>query len=119
DMKAEDVVTYTRGLQEKIVVLAAAAFSSLAPAELAWGHDSVSFPTNRRVLTPEGRVRMRANPEGPVDRRVPVLRVSSPAGSVRALLVGCACHNTGLTPKHNIISGDYAGYAQEYLEQSI
>jgi hypothetical protein len=69
---------------------------------------------NRRIVTETG-VAMGPNPNGPVDRIVPVMRIESPSGELLALLFGCACHNTTLTGAHNLISGDYAGYAQKYL----
>jgi hypothetical protein len=118
-MSAENVVRYTRQLQDRVVAVAMAALANLSPAELAWGQETVGFPMNRRALSPEGPVWMRPNPDGPTDKRVPVLRVTSPEGTVRAVLLGCACHNTGLTADHNIISGDYAGYAQEYLQAQL
>lgn len=111
----ENVVNYTRGLQDAVVRIALSALGNLEPASLAWGTDRVEFPMNRREVTPEG-VWMRPNPAGATDKRVPVLRVTAPDGNLRAILVGCACHNTGLTADHNIISGDYAGYAQAWLE---
>jgi neutral ceramidase len=42
------------------------------------------------------------------------LRVDGPDGKLRAVLFGYACHNTTLS--FYKISGDYAGYAQEYLQ---
>jgi len=119
DTPAENVVRYTRQLQDKVVDVALAALGKLAPAELAWGTDQVGFPMNRRVVSPEGPVWMRPNGDGPTDKKVPVIRVVAEGGGVMAILLGCACHNTGLTADHNVISGDYAGYAQEYLEEKI
>src|SRR5439155_26410093 len=55
------------------------------------------------------------NPDGPVDQDVPVLRVDSPEGKLRAVLFGYACHNTTL-PLYQFC-GDYAGYAQQYFER--
>jgi hypothetical protein len=54
------------------------------------------------------------NPNGPVDHEVPALRVESPEGALRAVLFGYACHNTCLGFFN--YCGDYAGYAQEYLQ---
>ena len=34
-----------------------------------------------------------------------------------AVLFGCACHNTTLTGRDNVIAGDYAGFAQEMIER--
>ncbi|MBX3177078.1 MAG: hypothetical protein KF886_06955 [Candidatus Hydrogenedentes bacterium] len=116
DMPAENVVRYTKRLQDEVVSVALDALSKLAPATLAWGSDAVDFPMNRRVISPEGHVWMQPNPDGPADRRVPVLRVLDAGGKLLAIALGCACHNTGLTADHNVISGDYAGYAREFLE---
>jgi hypothetical protein len=49
---------------------------------------------------------------------VPVLRISSPDGKLRAVLFGYACHNTTLTGEFYQISGDYAGFAQYELEKA-
>jgi hypothetical protein len=57
------------------------------------------------------------NPSGYVDRSVPVLRVDSPAGKLRATVFGCACHNTTCTGKNLQIAGDYAGFAQEAIQE--
>lgn len=116
----ENVVAYTRQLQDKTVQVVKEALGALSPATLAWGTDRVEFVMNRRAEPEEdGTIRMRPNPNGQTDKRVPVLRVSAPDGAIRAVMMGCACHNTGLTADHNIITGDYAGYAQEYLEEKL
>ena len=111
------VIDYTRSLQEKIFQLILTALKDLQPASLSWGADKVTFVMNRRTLNNLGKIQMTPNPNGPVDPIVPVLKVTGSNGEVRAILFGCACHNTGLTGDHNVISGDYAGYAQGYLEQ--
>ena len=115
----ENVVAYPRQLQDKTVQVVKEALAALSPATLAWGADRVEFVMNRRAEPEDGVIWMRPNPKGPTDKRVPVLRVSAPDGAVRAVMMGCACHNTGLTADHNIITGDYAGYAQEYLEEKL
>jgi len=73
---------------------------------------------NRRLMGPDGMCRgMGPNPEGPVDRSVPVLRVDGPDGQLRALVFGCACHNVTLDGSNRKISGDYASFAQQYIQQ--
>jgi hypothetical protein len=54
------------------------------------------------------------NPNGPVDHDVPALRIEAEDGTLRATLFGYACHNTCLGFYN--WCGDYAGYAQEYLQ---
>ena len=119
DTAAKDVVEYTRHLQDVLVALVEAALTDLSPAALSWGVDRAEFVMNRRSEPDNGNYWMRPNPKGSTDKRVPVLKVAAPNGDIRALLLGCACHNTGLTADHNIISGDYAGYAQEYIEKRL
>ena len=73
---------------------------------------------NRRLMTAEGKCRgMGPNPDGPVDRTVPVLRVDWPDGRLRAVVFGCACHPVTLDGNNRKISADYAGAAQRYLEE--
>src|SRR6185369_1324208 len=71
---------------------------------------------NRREFTPKGVI-LGVNPRGLVDRTVPVLRVDSAEGKLIAVLFGYACHNTTLTQTNYNLCGDYAGFAQVYVEE--
>jgi hypothetical protein len=106
---------YADNLQEKLVVLVGEAIKGLAPAKLSYSHARAGFAMNRRSKT-EGNYRIQPNPEGPVDHDVPVLRVESPDGKLRAVLFGYACHPTTLS--FYKFCGDYPGFAQEYIEQA-
>jgi neutral ceramidase len=120
DLDAEDeraVEAYGRELARKLVDVIGDALRGLAPARLAVGHGSVGFAVNRRVRTREG-YRIGVNPDGPVDHDVPVLTVTAPDGSLVAVLFGYACHNTTLRGDFYLIGGDYAGQAQDELEQA-
>ena len=66
---------------------------------------SVGFAMNRRT------------PGGPVDHALPMLRAADDDGTIRAILVNYACHCTTLDPADNLISGDWAGFAQEAIER--
>lgn len=109
-------IAYTQALQDKLVAVVRDAVSKLEPAQLSWGKGQVPFPMNRR-LPRDGRIAMADNPQGKTDRSVPVLCARTPAGGYLAFLFGCACHNTTLTGADNVISGDFAGFAQAYLEE--
>jgi hypothetical protein len=113
---AQRTVAYTRRLQDQVVELIVEAVSHLEPARLSWGTGVCSFVMNRREFTPNGVI-LGVNARGLADRTVPVLRVDAPDGKVRAVLFGAAVHNTTLTDKHNDVCGDYAGYAQAFVEE--
>ena len=51
-----------------------------------------------------------------MDHTVPVLKVSGADGKEIALVFGYSCHCTTLG--HQKFSGDYAGYAQQYLQEA-
>jgi hypothetical protein len=112
DLQAKE---YTAALQEKLLALVDSAIADLAPARLAYCHARAGFAMNRRTPSDKG-YRNFPNPEGPVDHDVPVLRVERPDGTLRAVLFGYACHNTTLSFFQ--FCGDYAGYAQQYLEEA-
>jgi hypothetical protein len=109
-------VEYTRQLQDKVVEVVVQALGRLEPARLSWGGGVVDFVMNRREFTPNGII-LGVNPRGLADRGVPVLRIDGSDGKPRAVLFGTACHNTTLGPDNMQICGDYAGYAQSYVQE--
>lgn len=115
---ARNLVLYTRRLQDQLVQLATQALARLEPARLSWGSGVAHLAMNRREFTARG-VMLGVNPRGLVDRTVPVLRVESSDGQLRAALFGYACHNTTLTQTNYSLCGDYAGFAQAELEQTF
>jgi hypothetical protein len=108
---------YTRNLIDTVVNLVGAAAGKLEPANLWFGNGQAHFGINRREPT-AGGVKIGLNPNGPTDPDVPVLKVTSPDGKLRAVLFGYACHNTTLTGEFFRLSGDYAGFAQAAFERA-
>ncbi len=106
---------YAEHLQEKLAKLIGQSIEDLAPTRLSYTHARAGFAMNRRSRIEQG-YRIQPNPDGPVDHDVPVLRVDSPDGKLRAILFGYACHCTTLS--FYKFCGDYAGFAQEYIEQA-
>lgn len=94
---------YTRELTDWVTLAAERAVQDLRPARLQWQVGTVEFARNRRT------------PGGPVDHDLPVLVVRDEAGQLRAVYLSYACHCVTLS--HNLISGDWAGYAQESLQR--
>ena len=106
-------------LQDRIVSAVEQALAHLEPVELWYGSGVVPFPMNRRELTRDRGVILGVNPRGPSDRTMPLLKVADANGRIRAVVFGAATHNTTLTQDEYGISGDYAGFAQEYVEKQL
>ncbi|MBT3381202.1 MAG: hypothetical protein HN742_37115 [Lentisphaerae bacterium] len=109
------ITRYNAKLCECLGTVAAAALADLRPAELSWARGSASFAMNRRRPTSHG-VQNAPNPRGYVDRSVPVLRIAEPDGRLRGVILNYACHNTTLGGTNFMISSNYAGFAQRYVE---
>lgn len=108
-----DAQDYYESLTDKLVTLIGTALERLEPAQLRYSHARCSVAMNRRTPTAAG-FRNHPNPKGPVDHTVPVLSVRNRDNELKAVLFGYACHNTTMGFRQWL--GDYAGYAQEYLE---
>jgi neutral ceramidase len=113
--RREKAIAYVQTLQQRIVSSIDSAFENLAPARLAYQKARAAFAMNRRLPSATG-YRNSPNPDGRVDHDVPVLRVETADKKLKAIVFGYACHNTTLGFYQ--MCGDYAGYAQEYLEAS-
>ncbi|MEN6458855.1 MAG: neutral/alkaline non-lysosomal ceramidase N-terminal domain-containing protein [Thermoguttaceae bacterium] len=109
------LIGYRARLIEDIVEVADRALADLKPATLALGHGSVGFAANRRAALKHNGERVPA----PVDHDVPVIKISSPDGAVRAVVFGYACHNTTCTESCRRLNGDYAGFAQIEIEKAM
>lgn len=111
----ERIRQYTQQVASHLEEAVRQAMAKLQPARLAFGAGQVGFAINRREFRQE-QVVLGENPKGPVDHRVPVMRVENENGQIIGLLFGYACHNTTLTAEFYEISGDYAGEAAATLE---
>ncbi|HZM02055.1 MAG TPA: hypothetical protein VFC44_03440 [Candidatus Saccharimonadales bacterium] len=104
---AAKIPSCARMMEEKMAGVANAALENLAPVGLRVSQASVGFATNRRV------------PPGIALDDIPVLEVSRPDGQPLAILFGYACHNLVLPPAFRRYHGDYAGIAQQNLEETF
>jgi hypothetical protein len=112
----EAVNQFETFLQKTVVELIGDSLKAAAPARLEFTQARAGFAMNRRRPEPNGTFSNNPYPAGPVDHDVPVLKVTGADGKIRALLFGYACHNTTLSGSK--VSGDYAGYAQQFLQES-
>jgi putative membrane-bound dehydrogenase-like protein len=101
----EHIQRYTRELVETLKRISDEALKNRRPARLAWGQGQAGFAKNRRTKG------------GPVDHDLPVMSVTDEKGALKAVLLNYACHCTTLGGETNWICGDWAGYAQDYLEK--
>jgi neutral ceramidase len=113
--REQEAETYTAFLEDRLMEVIGAALKDLKPADVSWNRSRCGFAMNRRLPSPNG-YQNSPNPDGPVDHEVPALQILSPEGEQRAVLFGYACHNTCLGDYE--YCGDYAGFAQEYLQQN-
>lgn len=105
----QDIVSrYGQELARNIVKAIDTAIAGMKPALLFTGHGEADFAINRRNAL---------FPKGPIDHDVPVLKLLSPDGGLRAILFGYACHNTTNVETNYLFNGDYAGFAQIELER--
>ena len=111
-------VEYTRQLQDRVVEAVVLAAERLEPAQLSTGSGVIHFVMNRREFTPNGII-LGVNPRGLADRSVPVLRIEAPDGRLRGVLFGAAVHGTTLGQDNYQLCGDFAGFAQAYVQERL
>jgi neutral ceramidase len=114
---AKTVEAYAEFFLQKSVEAAKAAANDLESASLSFGRSEAFFAGNRRQFGLKG-VEFGYNPNGLVDRDVPVLRVTRADGSIKAVLFGYACHCTTLGPNYEV-GPDWAGFAAQAIETTF
>ena len=108
---AARIEPYVEQLIAKLIDVIDRAIANLSPARLTARETSCSFAINRRAA--------KHSVSRGVDHHVPVLDVTAPDGKHIAILFGYACHCTVLEPHDCRFCGDWAGFAQDYLEQAF
>jgi putative membrane-bound dehydrogenase-like protein len=95
---------YSALLVGKLEQVALDAIKNQKPGKLFHGQGKVTFAANRRTKG------------GPVDHALPILKAVDESGKLIAIVSNYACHCTTLGPETNLIHGDWAGCAQEFIE---
>ncbi|MCO5238409.1 MAG: neutral/alkaline non-lysosomal ceramidase N-terminal domain-containing protein [Chitinophagaceae bacterium] len=110
---------YTEMIEQKLIDGIAEARSKLADATLSvgWGFSRANM--NRRAIDVDGKASLGMNPDGPVDRRIGLLRVDKADGTPMALIANYAMHGTVMSGANLKISGDAPGIVAEYVEEKI
>jgi neutral ceramidase len=108
---------YTPFVERTLVDGLRQARQQLAPARLGvgWGYSKASI--NRRGIDIDGKASLGLNPDGPVDRRIGLLRIDKADGTPLALMANYPIHGTVLGPQNLKISGDAPGVVAAYVEE--
>lgn len=110
---------YTALIEQKLIEGIKEAREKLTPARLGvgWGFSQANI--NRRAVDVDGKASLGLNPEGPVDRKIGLIRIDKSDGSPLAVIANYAIHGTVLGYQNVLISGDAPGVVSEYVEQKI
>ena len=100
------------------------AADSDSPLSFDENNSSQSFgkhKTDKPVLVHEfgGVVRLGANPLGPIDDAVQIVRLDTAAGRPLAVMIHYPCHGTSLGGRNSKVSGEWMGRMQEYVEKQF
>jgi neutral ceramidase len=119
DRLVEIPPAYTEMFEQKLIDGIREARENLAPARLAagWGFSQANI--NRRALDVDGKASLGLNPDGPVDRKIGLIRIDKEDGTPMALIANYAIHGTVLGAENTLISGDAPGIVAEYVEEKI
>ncbi len=91
--------------------------AALQPARLGVGFGTAEANINRRERTPDGKIRLGNNPQGPVDRKIGVLKfVKRDSDELIASVANYAIHATVLGGKSLLISADAPGVVSDHVE---
>lgn len=108
---------YTALVEKKLLDGIAEARSLLVPARLGvgWGFSQANI--NRRARFEDGSTALGMNPDGPVDRRIGLIKLEKSDGSLLALIANYAMHGTVFNGDNLKISGDGPGAVAAYVEE--
>ncbi|OAI57865.1 hypothetical protein AYO47_07355 [Planctomyces sp. SCGC AG-212-M04] len=115
ERRVREATEYCDFLVDTFTKLVGESLAKRVPVDVDYTHAKCGFAMNRRRPTGKGYQNAPYS-DGPVDHRVPVLRVvaKEPKKEI-AILFGYACHCTVLGWQK--FSGDYAGAAQAYIQE--
>jgi neutral ceramidase len=112
-------IAYVDNLVHLLVGLVRIAHDRRVPARLGFGRGKSNIGVNRRLTRPDGVTVIDANPTGPTDPEVGILRVDDSSGNPLAVLVNYACHPVVLGGGSNVISSDWPGAMRRKIESAV
>ncbi len=108
---------YTSFIEQSILDGIVEAQKKLEPAKMGvgWGFSQANI--NRRAFDDNNRGSIGLNPDGPVDRRIGLIRLEKKDGSLLAIIANYPMHGTVLGGDFVQISGDAPGIVSDYVEK--
>jgi hypothetical protein len=110
---------YTNMMEQKLIDGIKEARDKLEPAKLGLGWGFSQANINRRAIDVDGKASLGLNPDGPVDRRIGLIRIDRADGTPLALIANYAMHGTVLGPQNTLISGDAPGVVAQYVGEKL
>lgn len=110
---------YTALVSSALIDAVRRARDSLEPALVAFGTGVSAANINRRARDVDGSVSLGLNPDGPVDHRINLIRLTHPDGRLLALVANYAMHGTVMSGDNLAISGDGPGVVASYVEEKL
>ncbi|HPJ21400.1 MAG TPA: hypothetical protein PLP30_05875 [Clostridia bacterium] len=108
---------YEELLKEKTLEAIDTAFGSLETGTMEYGEIPGHWAINRRKSSPDG-IKLAPNPDGPVDDRIYLLKLTSASGKTKGLVINYACHPVHY-PDPLALTSEYPGFLCEYIENMI
>jgi len=111
---SRETLAYVERLHDEIVQTCVTAVERLQEAAVRCGLGHADLAVNRRQRDPDGRVtKIGWNPDGLVDRSVPVLQAVRPDGSPVVTVVGYGAHTVTTGVSFLGYSPDYPGWLRD------
>ncbi len=110
---------YCALVEKRLIEGIKAAREKLSPARLGvgWGFSQANI--NRRAIDVDGKASLGMNPDGPVDRRIGLLKIDRQDGTPMVCIANYPLHGTVLGKENLEISGDAPGIISDYFEKEI
>ncbi len=114
-----ETLAYVERLHDAIVQTCVTAFERLEEAAVRCGLGHADLAVNRRQRDPDGRVsKIGWNPDGLVDRSVPVLQALRRDGSPIVTVVGYGAHTVTTGAGFHGYSPDYPGWLRDFVRDA-
>ena len=115
----DSVEPYMTMVIEQVAGAAREAWGGLQPVKVGHGRGSSPLAVNRRVVLPDGQIRVGHAWDGPVDPTVRIARLDGEDGNAVATIVHYSAHPTILAGGNRFINADYPGHVRRVVEWSL